>query len=64
MIKKRKIQERCQIIYLLNANGLIYDDELATNPMNNFERGIEYKAMSWALLSLIFFECFCWKSHD
>ena len=54
-IGKGKIEEIRQMLYLLDANGVICDDELSPAQMNNLERELECKVMDRTLLILDIF---------
>lgn len=48
-IGKGKIEEVKGLLYALNANGVICDDELSPAQMNNLERELECKVMGKCL---------------
>lgn len=54
-IGKGKIEEVKGLLYALNANGVICDDELSPAQMNNLERELECKVMDRTLLILDIF---------
>ena len=54
-IGKGKIEEIRQMLYLLDANGVICDDELSPAQMNNLEQELECKVMDRTLLILDIF---------
>ena len=54
-IGKGKIDEVKGLLYALNANGVICDDELSPAQMNNLERELECKVMDRTLLILDIF---------
>lgn len=54
-IGKGKIEEIRQMLYLLDANGIICDDELTPAQMNHLERELECKVMDRTLLILDIF---------
>lgn len=54
-IGKGKIEEIRQMLYMLDANGIICDDELTPAQMNNLERELECKVMDRTLLILDIF---------
>ena len=60
-IGKGKIEEIRQMLYLLDANGVICDDELSPAQMNNLEQELECKVMDRTLLIL---DIFCGKSQN
>lgn len=51
-IGKGKIEEVKGLLYALDANGVICDDELSPAQMNNLERELECKVMDRTLLIL------------
>jgi len=52
-IGKGKIEEVKGLLYALNANGVICDDELSPAQMNNLERELECKVMDRTLLRAV-----------
>ncbi|MDO4490216.1 MAG: GTPase HflX [Lachnospiraceae bacterium] len=52
---KGKIEELKQMLYMLDANGIICDDELSPAQMNNLEQALECKVMDRTLLILDIF---------
>ena len=54
-IGKGKIEEVKGLLYALDANGVICDDELSPAQMNNLERELECKVMDRTLLILDIF---------
>ena len=55
IIGKGKIEEVKGLLYALDANGVICDDELSPAQMNNLERELECKVMDRTLLILDIF---------
>ncbi|MBR2527406.1 MAG: GTPase HflX [Blautia sp.] len=54
-IGKGKMEEVKELLFALNANGVICDDELSPAQMNNLERELECKVMDRTLLILDIF---------
>ncbi len=52
---KGKIEELKEMLYMLDANGIICDDELSPAQMNNLEQALECKVMDRTLLILDIF---------
>lgn len=52
---KGKIEELKAMLYMLDANGIICDDELSPAQMNNLEQALECKVMDRTLLILDIF---------
>ncbi|MDO4617252.1 MAG: GTPase HflX [Lachnospiraceae bacterium] len=52
---KGKIEELKALLYMLDANGIICDDELSPAQMNNLEQALECKVMDRTLLILDIF---------
>lgn len=52
---KGKIEELREMLYMLDANGIICDDELSPAQMNNLEQALECKVMDRTLLILDIF---------
>ncbi len=52
---KGKIEELKELLYMLDANGIICDDELSPAQMNNLEQALECKVMDRTLLILDIF---------
>ena len=54
-VGKGKIEEIKQMLYLMDATGIICDDELSPAQLNNLERELECKVMDRTLLILDIF---------
>ncbi len=52
---KGKIEELREMLYMLDANGIICDDELSPAQMNNLEQALQCKVMDRTLLILDIF---------
>ena len=59
-IGRGKIEEIRQMLYMLDANGVICDDELSPAQMNNLEKELECKVMDRTLLIL---DIFAGRAH-